>query len=59
MDSGDGTDRSRRKLYWWPNPVGPDGSAEAGQRMATGTIVWFVSLVAVVIVIGLVFAAID
>ena len=47
--------RSNR-LYWWNVPVKPENSLEAGQKMLTGTIIWFYGLILVMAIIGVLLA---
>ena len=48
-------DHGGRRLYWWNMPVRPERSDEAGGRMLASVGVWFASLVAIVVLIGVFF----
>ena len=47
---------SSRILFWWRPPVGPDDSAEAGRYMLTVMIVWFLALLMIAVIIGVLLA---
>lgn len=49
--------RGERILRWFPPPVSSDKTADVGRAMLTASVVWFVSLVVIVVVIGVLVAA--